>query len=123
MTLKHTLTAASLVMAFAATPAFSEHRELGDPTLTAQQNMLPPIGYAAQRWAHPNGCQYTRAGRPGETVWYLIINSRGNKKCTGFVVEKPMEGTTIAAYYNTYAPKRRVTRNIFRLPLGLVGLN
>lgn len=37
--------------------------------------MLPPPGYRGQWWTAPNKCEYSRAGRPGEVVWYLIINS------------------------------------------------
>lgn len=38
-------------------------------------DMLPPQGYTAQWWTAPNKCEYSRAGRPGEVVWYLIINT------------------------------------------------
>ena len=38
-------------------------------------SMLPPPGYTGQWWTAPNKCEYSRAGRPGEVVWYLIINT------------------------------------------------
>lgn len=37
--------------------------------------MLPPANYRGQWWTSPDNCQYSRAGRPGETVWYLIVNT------------------------------------------------
>ncbi|MEP2640782.1 hypothetical protein [Roseobacter sp.] len=37
--------------------------------------MLPPATYRGQWWTSSDNCQYSRAGRPGETVWYLIVNT------------------------------------------------
>ena len=37
--------------------------------------MMPPTNYKGQWWTSPDNCQYSRAGRPGETVWYLIVNT------------------------------------------------
>lgn len=42
---------------------------------------VPPLRHKSRRWTAADGCQYSRAGRPGETVWYLIINSSGGKDC------------------------------------------
>lgn len=50
-------------------------------------NLLPPPGYKEQWWTAPNRCEYSRAGRPGETVWYLIINT-AHRKCDAYLVEK-----------------------------------
>ena len=36
----------------------------------------PPADTSQQWWSHPLGCEYSRAGRPGEIVWYLIVNTR-----------------------------------------------
>ncbi|WP_299670447.1 hypothetical protein [uncultured Roseobacter sp.] len=36
---------------------------------------LPPANHRGQWWTSPDNCQYSRAGRPGETVWYLIVNT------------------------------------------------
>lgn len=40
-----------------------------------QSPLLPPSNYKGQWWTSPQNCQYSRAGRPGETVWYLIVNT------------------------------------------------
>jgi hypothetical protein len=46
------------------------------PTLVEYTSpMMPPANYKGQWWTSPNNCQYSRAGRPGETVWYLIVNT------------------------------------------------
>lgn len=49
--------------------------------------MLPPKGYTSQWWIAPNGCEYSRAGRPGEIVWYLIINT-ARRGCEAYLVER-----------------------------------
>lgn len=59
---------------FGAGPASSQH--------------MPPAGYASQWWVHPSGCEYSRAGLPGEAVWYVIINTIGNRNCPGMIVQK-----------------------------------
>lgn len=48
--------------------------------------LLPPPGYTDQWWTAPNNCEYSRAGRPGETVWYLIINT-AHRGCDAYLVE------------------------------------
>lgn len=35
----------------------------------------PPTSFEGQWWTHPSGCEYSGAGRPGETVWFLIVNT------------------------------------------------
>lgn len=47
--------------------------------------IMPPEGYRGQRWSHPNGCLYSRAGRPGELVWYLVAT--GAKGCSAYIVQ------------------------------------
>lgn len=49
--------------------------------------LLPPPGYTDQWWTAPNNCEYSRAGRPGETVWYLIINT-AHRGCDTYLVER-----------------------------------
>lgn len=49
---------------------------------------MPPSGYDNQWWTHPSGCEYSRAGRPGEIVWYVIINTIGNRSCPGMILQK-----------------------------------
>lgn len=54
----------------------------------ASSQHMPPSGYASQWWVHPSGCEYSKAGRPGEVVWYVIINSIGKRNCPGMIVQK-----------------------------------
>ncbi len=49
--------------------------------------MLPPANYKGQWWTSPDNCQYSRAGRPGETVWYLIVNS-AHMKCQVRLIQR-----------------------------------
>jgi hypothetical protein len=53
---------------------------------------LPPDGYNSQWWVHPSGCEYSRAGRPGEIVWYVIINSIGRRSCPAMIVQQAYPG-------------------------------
>jgi len=48
---------------------------------------MPPSNYAGQTWRTPNNCDYSRAGRPGEVVWYLISNT-AHKGCEIMIVQK-----------------------------------
>lgn len=41
-----------------------------------------------QRISHPNGCDYTRAGKAGERVWYLVLSTMGDKDCVRYFVEE-----------------------------------
>jgi hypothetical protein len=49
--------------------------------------MLPPANYKGQWWTSPDNCRYSRAGRPGETVWYLIVNS-AHMKCQVRLIQR-----------------------------------
>lgn len=53
----------------------------------AEADMLPPSGYSNQWWTAPNGCEYSRAGRPGEIVWFLIVNS-AHRGCVPYLVQR-----------------------------------
>jgi hypothetical protein len=66
-------------------------RYMGDVPLVADAAEIPPIGYEGQTWRAASGCQYTRAGRPGETVWYLIINSLAGQPCDRIIVEHVLD--------------------------------
>jgi hypothetical protein len=48
---------------------------------------LPPQGYSGRWWTSPNKCDYSRAGRPGEIVWYLIINT-AHRGCEPYMVQQ-----------------------------------
>lgn len=45
----------------------------------------PPASHEGQWWTHSRGCEYSRAGRPGEIVWYLIINT-ARPGCPAYIV-------------------------------------
>ena len=49
--------------------------------------LLPPSSYKGQWWTSPDNCQYSRAGRPGETVWYLIVNT-AHMKCPSRLIQR-----------------------------------
>lgn len=51
----------------------------------------PPIDYQGQWWTHPRGCEYSRAGLPGETVWYIIVNTM-RKGCPHQIVIESHSG-------------------------------
>ena len=82
--------AAGAVITLAALPATAESFNQSSRGLQLKQGtspMLPPPGYKSQWWMAPNNCEYSRAGRPGETVWYLIINT-AHSGCEKYLVEK-----------------------------------
>ena len=47
----------------------------------------PPVHFQGQWWTHPLGCEYSRAGRPGETMWFLIVNT-AKKGCPSYIAGK-----------------------------------
>ncbi|MEL7091040.1 MAG: hypothetical protein AAFN94_04825 [Pseudomonadota bacterium] len=51
----------------------------------------PPVNFQGQWWTHPIGCEYSRAGRPGETVWFLIINT-AKPGCPTYIATKTWGG-------------------------------
>jgi hypothetical protein len=51
----------------------------------------PPVNFQGQWWTHPLGCEYSRAGRPGETMWFLIVNTR-KKGCPSYIAGKTWGG-------------------------------
>ena len=52
-----------------------------------RSDLLPPASYKGQWWTSPQKCQYSRAGRPGETVWYLIVNT-AHTKCPSRLIQR-----------------------------------
>lgn len=48
---------------------------------------VPPPGYKGQHWTHPAGCLYSRAGRPGELIWFLASIPKG-ARCPEFIQQK-----------------------------------
>ena len=85
---KKTLIAASIALiGLAGTAQADLSKNLGRASqLSSDNEVMPPKGYTAQWWTHPKGCEYSRAGRPGETVWFLIINS-ARKGCPSHIVQ------------------------------------
>lgn len=86
-----TIATALLLGAVAATPAAADlSKKFGRATskkmTRGNADLLPPTGYKGQWWTAPNKCEYSRSGRPGETVWFLIINSAHNK-CDAYLVQ------------------------------------
>ena len=59
----------------------------------------PPASFQGQWWTHPLGCEYSRAGRPGESVWFLIINT-AKPGCPTYIATKTWGGV-----YNAQGPK------------------
>lgn len=59
----------------------------------------PSSTYQGQWWTHPLGCEYSRAGRPGETMWFLIVNTR-KKGCPTYIA-----GTTWGETYRAQGAK------------------
>lgn len=57
-------------------------------SITHSAEHMPPQGHDSRWWVHPSGCEYSRAGRPGEIVWYVIINSIGKRNCPTMIVQK-----------------------------------
>lgn len=58
------------------------------PAVPALANAAkPPVNFQGQWWTHPSGCEYSRAGRPGETVWFLIVNT-ARKGCPTYFATK-----------------------------------
>ena len=61
-------------------------QDVGGGMVRTAKGARPGPGYVGQYWTHPKGCDYSRAGRPGELVWYLIIPTR-KKGCPTYIVE------------------------------------
>ncbi len=60
---------------------------VNDVQIVRHDTVMPPDGYGAQWWTHPKGCDYSRAGRPGEIVWFLIVNT-ARPGCPTHIVQR-----------------------------------
>lgn len=73
---------------------------VGATVLTASQAAAtvatPPATHQGQWWTNPLGCEYSRAGRPGETMWFLIINT-AKPGCPTYIA-----GTTWGGIYRAH---------------------
>ena len=86
------IAAAIVATAVLTTPAVADlSRAFGRASThevkVGSSDMLPPPGYKERWWTAPNNCEYSRAGRPGETVWFLIVNT-AHRKCEVYLVER-----------------------------------
>lgn len=81
---------AAMALSMATLPASADISErfgratkikVGKPTA------MPPEGFQGQWWTSPDNCEYSRSGRPGEIVWFLIIN-RAHSKCEPMIVQR-----------------------------------
>ncbi|WP_417728097.1 hypothetical protein [Roseovarius sp.] len=69
------ITAITLGLTGVATADISRQIGRASQIKVEKISVMPPLSHQGQWWTHPSGCEYSRAGRPGETVWYLIINT------------------------------------------------
>ncbi|SFO00991.1 hypothetical protein SAMN04487859_11331 [Roseovarius lutimaris] len=86
---KITLIAAAALVALSGVAQADVSRKVGRATKIQSGNssVMPAEGYSSQWWTHPIGCEYSRAGRPGEIVWYLIINT-ARPGCPTYIVQR-----------------------------------
>lgn len=47
---------------------------------------LPPAGYLAENWTHPNGCTYARNGRRDREVW-MLTRGVAYMHCTAIIAQ------------------------------------
>jgi hypothetical protein len=76
-----------LLICAVALPTAALSRNTNVKLVEYQSPLLPPANYRGQWWMSPDNCQYSRAGRPGETVWYLIVNS-AHGKCPSRLIQR-----------------------------------
>ena len=53
---------------------------------------MPPANYQGQWWTNATGCTYSRAGRPGEIVWFLTSKPPRGSACMEFMHQKKIDG-------------------------------
>ncbi|MDU8926064.1 hypothetical protein RXV86_01565 [Alisedimentitalea sp. MJ-SS2] len=54
--------------------------------------VMPPANFQGQWWTNPVGCSYSRAGRPGEIVWFLSGKPPRGASCLEFFHQKKIDG-------------------------------
>lgn len=62
------------------------------------RHIMPPEGYKGQWWTDPTGCRYSRAGAPGELVWFLA-GPPSPAGCWEYIVQKRGPNTNYRAPY------------------------
>jgi len=92
MTARHLLAALGLIALM--TPATAQQGRYaggsnGHTTaiMGGSSRIMPPDGHPGRWWTHPAGCEYSRTGRPGEVVWYLIINT-ARPECPTYIATR-----------------------------------
>lgn len=88
MTKRHIFTALAALALFASS-ATAQQSSQGYTTAIrgGSSKIMPPSDHPDQWWTHPSGCEYSRAGRPGEVVWYLIINT-ARPECPTYIATR-----------------------------------
>lgn len=99
------VSAIAVAASLMSSPIVAKNRYMGSVEVSEQHTEMPPKGQISRRWQHSNGCEYSRAGRPGERVWYLVVNTLGDRDCVRFIVETPHPDMTVTDYYGTPKPK------------------
>jgi len=69
---------AAMALSMTAVPAFASIEKPSDE-------------HKGQWWTNSKGCRYSRAGVPGETMWFLIINT-ARKGCPTYITTKSHTG-------------------------------
>ncbi|PIE13665.1 MAG: hypothetical protein CSA70_05240 [Rhodobacterales bacterium] len=87
------LAAASLTPMTAAAGGIKTPLKAPDSMVHLTQATRAPqaSNLSTSRWyTNASGCEYSRAGRPGEVVWFLTSIPRG-ASCPEFIVEKKID--------------------------------
>ncbi|WP_299848334.1 hypothetical protein [uncultured Roseovarius sp.] len=84
--MKKTIFAAALALITCTGTALADGKSSA-LKIVRDTTVMPPDTYDGQWWTHPKGCEYSRAGRPGEIVWYLIINTV-QPGCPNYIVQR-----------------------------------
>ena len=92
MTARHLLAALGLIaLAAPSTAQQGRYAQANGGYTTAimggSSRIMPPKDHPGQWWTHPSGCEYSRTGRPGEVVWYLIINT-ARPECPTYIATR-----------------------------------
>lgn len=90
----HCLTLGFLATLLASPASAQTHvtpQSFGASKMARPAPVKPDVTYQGQWWTHPLGCEYSRAGLPGETVWYIIINT-AKRGCPQSIVTKSHSG-------------------------------
>jgi hypothetical protein len=82
---------ATLLAGVASAQTYVTPNSFKSQKMTRSGQTEPDATYQGQWWTHPLGCEYSRAGLPGEIVWYIIINT-ARRGCPQYIVTKSHSG-------------------------------